>query len=82
MEKLFHLCNRRRILDTLHGLRMENTDQTQALTSIADSLLGIRSDMRAISVSLDCLNNKANAWARLYEMGNAAEVWAEKELEE
>ena len=61
---------------------MHGAATTEFLERIATSLEAIESHLRLASVSLEELEAKANAWGRLYEIGNAAEVWSESQLEE
>ena len=56
--------------------------KTEFLERIATSLEAIESHLRLVSVSMEGMEARSNAWARLYEIGNAAEVWSEMQLEE
>lgn len=61
---------------------MDNKELTEVLERIADALEGIERQVYLLPAPLEDMAGKSNAWARLYEIGNAAEIWAEKELEE
>ena len=61
---------------------MHGPAKAEFLERIATSLEAIESHLRLTSLALNEMEARSNAWARLYEIGNAAEVWSESQLEE
>ena len=61
---------------------MHGPAKAEFLERIATSLEAIESHLRHASVALGGIDAKTTPLARLYEIGNAAEVWSEMQLEE
>ena len=61
---------------------MDLEQTNELLERIAAALEGVQREVRLLPAPLEEMCTKSHAWARLYEIGNAAEIWAEKELEE